>query len=139
MKKIIIAFLLLSSFVFMLPEASAGIFWAKKCWFNGNIWSSLDGCLSNSPLVDASWNTLIEGNVKNQIRTWTTAIATLLGLLAVGAIVYGGLLMTLSGWEEEKIKKWKDVVKWSLIWFLAIVTTGALIRVIVEFVFDIAK
>jgi hypothetical protein len=39
------------------------------------------------------------------VINWTTNIATLLGLLAIGAIVYGGLLMTLSVGEDEKVKK----------------------------------
>ena len=125
--------------MFFVSWASASIFWSKKCWFNGNIWSSLDGCLNGSDLVDASGNTLIEGNVKIQIKEWTTALATLLSLLAVGAIVYGGLLMTLSWGEDERIKKWKDVVKWALLGFLAVVMTWAIIRLIIEFVFEVAK
>jgi len=53
--------------------------------------------------------------VKVQVVSWTNALAAFLGLLAVGAIVYGGLLMTLSGGEDEKIKKGKDIIKWSLL------------------------
>ncbi len=121
--------LLLISFWFNSVEAA-------DCAFNGNIWSSLDGCLSDSDLVDASGPTLIEWNVKNQIVNWTTALATFLALVSVGAIVYGAFLMTISLWDDERIKKWKDVVKWSILWFLAIVVTWALIRIIVEVIFS---
>ena len=88
---------------------------AKECQYNGSIEGSLDGCLQGSNLVDASGPTLLEGNVKVQVVSWTNALAAFLGLLAVGAIVYGGLLMTLSGGEDEKIKKGKDIIKWSLL------------------------
>ena len=88
-----------------LSQVSALSFSGKPCQYNGNVQSSLDGCLAGSTLVDSSGPTLLEGNVKVQIVNWTNALAAFLGLLAVGAIVYGGLLMTLSQGEEEQIKK----------------------------------
>jgi hypothetical protein len=39
----------------------------------------------------------LEYGIKEQIKTWTTALAEFFGLIAVGAIVYGGLMMTLAG------------------------------------------
>lgn len=103
-----------------------------------SIWDALDDCLDqDSSLVNSSGDIQIEWKGKEFIAGWTTALAQLLGLLAVGAIVYGGLLMTLSGWDDEKIKKWKDVVKWAIIWFLWVVTAGALVRILIEFIFAI--
>ncbi|NDK10021.1 hypothetical protein GW846_04525 [Candidatus Gracilibacteria bacterium] len=110
---------------------------AVECGYNGNIASSLDGCLSDSNLVNASGDTLIEGNVKNKIVDWTAAIAGLLGLIAVGAIVYGAFLMTLSLGDDERIKKGKDIVKWSILGFLGVVVAGALVRIVVELVFSL--
>jgi len=110
---------------------------AVECGYNWNIASSLDGCLSDSNLVNASGDTLIEWNVKNKIVDWTAAIAWLLWLIAVGAIVYGAFLMTLSLWDDERIKKWKDIVKWSILWFLWVVVAGALVRIVVELVFSL--
>ncbi len=136
MKKIFISLCVI--LLFWISEVSALSFWQKDCQFNGSIQGSLDGCLDDSTLVDASGPTLIEGNVKVQVITWTNALAAFLGLIAVGAIVYGGLLMTLSFGDEEKIKKGKDIVKWALIWFLALITAGAFIRLIVELIFWLA-
>lgn len=139
MKKLIFFFLsILVSLTFFSFEVSALSFSQKPCQYNGSIQGSLDGCLSGSDLVNASGPTLIEGNVKVQIITWTNALAAFLGLLAVGAIVYGGLLMTLSWGEEEKIKKWKDIVKWALLWFLALIVSWAIIRIVVELMFSFA-
>ncbi len=106
---------------------------------NRAIWAALDDCLRGSSLVDADGDIQIETWAKAQILTWTTAIAQLLWLLAVGAIVYGGLLMTLSWGEDEKIKKWKDVVKWAIIGFLGVIFAGVLVRIVVELMFTIAS
>jgi len=136
MKKIYILLLCFLGLFFLNHSIS----WAVDCWYNGwSIGGSLDGCLNGTDLVNANWDMRLETGVKYQIITWTTALAKLFWLLAVGAIVYGGFMMTISGGEDEKIKKWKDIVKWSLLWFLAIVMTGTIIRVIVELVFDIAS
>lgn len=133
MKKNIVTFILT---IFLVSFFFSQVSFAIECWFNGNIASSLDGCLDDTNLVDASGPTLIEGNVKYQIISWTNALASFFWLLAVWAIVYGGLLMTLAGWEDEKVKKGKDVVKWSLLWFLWIVVAGALVRVVIELMFS---
>lgn len=131
-KKILILALLSSiiPLLFTFPVIAA------NCDWNWSVGSSLDGCLSDSNLVSASGPTLIEGSVKYQIIRWTTALWGVLGLLAVGAIVYGALLMTLSGGEDERIKKWKDVVKWSMVWFLWIVIAGGLVRIVIELIFS---
>lgn len=111
---------------------------AANCDYNnGSLVSELENCLGWSDLVD-SGDGIIESWVKQKIKYWTSTLWNLLGLLAVWAVVYGGLLMTLSGGEDEKIKKWKDVVKWALIGFLWVVMTSAVIRVVIEFVFDVA-
>lgn len=136
MKKIILFFFLLISMLFFTQEASASIFSQKKCPYNGNVANSLDGCLRWSSLVDASGPTLIEWNVKIQIINWTNAIAGFLWLVAVGAIVYGWLLMTLSVGEDEKIKKGKDIVKWALLGFLALITAWAIVRIVVELMYS---
>lgn len=111
---------------------------AVNCDYNGSVSTSLDKCLSKSDLINSAWDMRVETGLKDQVIWWTNNIATLLGLLAVGAIVYGGLLMTLAGGEDEKIKKWKDVVKWSLIWFLALISAWWIIRLVVEFIFEVA-
>ena len=81
---------------------------------------------------------LIESGLKNKIVYWTTQLASLLWLLAVWAIVYGGLMMTISWGEDEKIKKWKDIVKWAMIWFFALIVSGGVVRLIVEVMFSVA-
>ncbi|MDA9129316.1 pilin [Candidatus Gracilibacteria bacterium] len=105
---------------------------------NVNIGTALDNCLKDSALVSASGSIKVEEGMKDQILSWTLSLAQLLGLLAVGAVVYGGLLMTLSGGEEERIKKGKDVVKWAIVGFLGVLLAGVLVRLVVELIFGIA-
>lgn len=134
MKKIIFLLCIILGFLFYTDAV-----WAACDYSGWSIAGSLDGCLSWSDLVDAGGDIRIETGVKNQIIDWTNALAKLFWLLAVGAIVYGGLMMTISWGQDEKIKKWKDIVKWSLLGFLAIVLTGSIIRLIIELVFDITS
>jgi hypothetical protein len=81
---------------------------------------------------------MIETGLKATINRWTTQLSALLGLLAVGAIVYGGLMMTISWWDDEKIKKWKDIVKWSMLWFLGLIAASWIVRLVVEVMFFVA-
>lgn len=87
--------------------------------------------------VDPSGNNLVEWDMgvtwwfKTKISSWIDGLTWILWLFAVFAIVYGSFLLVIWIWEEEKIKKWKDVIKWWIIWFLWIVSAWALIRVVV--------
>ena len=118
---------------FILGDVSSA-----ACDYNGgSISAELDSCLNGSDLVNPG-DGLIESGLKNKIVYWTTQLASLLWLLAVWAIVYGGLMMTISWGEDEKIKKWKDIVKWAMIWFFALIVSGGVVRLIVEVMFSVA-
>jgi len=135
MKKLILTliciFLLISSF---------SISYADPCDYSegASIGNNLDNCLQTTDLVvPGDW--LVESSLKNKVVYWTNQLSMLFGLLAVWAIVYGGLMMTISVWEDEKIKKWKDIVKWALLWFLALITAGVLVRIVVELIFSLSS
>lgn len=125
---------ILSLFVFFGDVSFADCEYAE----NSSISDALDGCLAWADLVNPDGGK-IEIGIKNKIVYWTTQLAKLFWLLAVGAIVYGGLMMTLSWWEDEKIKKWKDIVKWAMLWFLWLMAAGWIIRIIVEVMFSVAS
>lgn len=118
----------------LVPEFS----FAAGCDYGGgSIANELEGCLSGTDLVNPG-DALIESGVKQKLLDWTNAIWWLLGLLAVGAIVYGAFIMTVSGWDDERIKKGKDIVKWSLVWFFALISAGSLLRLVTEVIFSVA-
>lgn len=135
MKKIIcITSVILIVFFFFLGESLFA-----NCDYNeaGSIAQNLDSCLSGSDLVNP-WDGLIESWVKNKIIYWTNQLARLFALLAVGSIVYGAGLMTLSAGDDEKVKKWKDVVKWAMLWFLWLLLAWGLVRIVIELIFSVA-
>lgn len=133
MKKLFICAVILFGTLFF-----SNVSLAADCDYRGgSIANELENCLEDTALVDPG-DALIESWVKRQLLDWTTALGWLLGLLAVGAIVYGAFLMTVSGWNDENIKKWKDIVKWSLIGFFALISAGSLLRLVTEVIFSLA-
>ena len=126
LKKItIILILILSSFFLMNNSINA-------C-------STVDGCLEGSKLVPPGDDLLIEWWFKDKVLDWTTKIAWFLWLMAVWAIVFGSFMMVISTWEEEKIKKAKDMIKWAILWFLWIILAASLIALVVSFMYDLWK
>jgi len=132
-KKIIISFLLIL-WLFVISNIS----YSAPCnyaWWS--ISSAIDWCLSDSKLVDASWDQSIEWNFKTKVFGWITKIAWFLWLIAIGAIVWWAFMMVISWGEEEKIKKAKDMIKWAVLWFLWIVLASSLIAIVVNFMYEL--
>jgi len=101
-----------------------------------DVWTALDDCLDNSSLIDPG-NSDVESWLWVKIKSWTDNIALYLWLFAVWSIVIWWLMMTLSTWEDEKIKKAKDMVKWGIIWFLAIIFASAVVNLVVKIMYSI--
>jgi hypothetical protein len=45
--------------------------------------------------------------------------------------------MVISWWEEATVTKWKSIIKWWIVWFLAIVSSWAVVLLVVEFMYSI--
>ena len=105
---------------------------------NFDVWKALDGCLEWTALVswkDAwiTWNNWIW----LKIKAWVDNIGLYLLIFAVWSIVFGALMMTLSTWDDEKIKKAKDIVKWWIIWFIWLISASAIINLVVKIMYSI--
>jgi len=99
--------------------------------------TTLDWCLNQTDLVKP-WNADIWAwEFKIKILDWITKIWWFLWLMAIWAIVWGAFMMVISTWEEEKIKKAKDMIKWAIIWFLWIVLASSLVALIVNFMYNL--
>jgi len=111
---------------------------ADACNYSWDPSIDLSTCLakSDSKLVDPWYDLDIDSWFKYKILDWVRNIAGFLGLVAVWALVYAAFMMTISGWEEEKVKKAKDIVKWTLLWFLWVVTASSLIAIVVNFMYS---
>ena len=147
MKKLIVKILLIISiFTFISVDISAynnlWSNWSDKCSNydfenqSASVWDALDKCLSNAELVNGSDVTLTSG-FWEQIKMWTKNISVYLWVFAVLSIVIWALMLTLSAWEEEKIKKGKDIVKWGMIWFFWIVSAAGIINLIIKMVYSV--
>ncbi len=134
-KKIIllVSLLLISFFSFDLTFSA----WCNYNWWD--VMSALEGCVWDwkTDLVETWADLDVAGGFKTKIAEWTKKIATYLALWAIFAIALGSLKMVLSRWEEEGIKKAKDIIKWWILGLLWVVSAGFLISVVVKLVYSI--
>jgi heme/copper-type cytochrome/quinol oxidase subunit 2 len=85
----------------------------------------------NKDLNSWSWtNELI-----NSLIQWLWVI---LAIWAIAMLVYSWFLMTISAGDDEKVKKWKELFKWTIIWFIALVSAWWLVSLLISFIFDFA-
>ena len=99
----------------------------------------LKNCLSESNVVQPT-NDLLVGTgddwLDESLTVWVWSISTLLYLAAILAIVYGSLMMVLSTWEEEKIKKAKDIIKWWIIGFVWVLLAKEILQLVTSFIWN---
>ena len=136
MKKILILLVILISVYLSIPDLLAVC--NPEVDANFDIWWSLNDCLKGSHLVNwedveikAWWE------FTKQIQRWVNNISLYLWVLAVWSIVFGSLMMTFSWWEDEKLKKAKDIVKWGIIWFVWLISVTAIVNLIVKIMYSI--
>ncbi len=117
-----------------------GWLFAAWCDFDPTASSSakkaLEECLNGTSVVPVD-NVDLATGFQTVIVWWVNNIAILLGILAVWSIVFGSLLLTLSTWEDEKIKKAKDVIKWWILGFLGVVTASTIVTIVVKIMYSI--
>lgn len=104
-----------------------------------NTWpltEELSKCLSDSKLVNS--DAKITGWFKTSIKKWIDNISLFLWIWAVLWIVYGSFMMTISAWEDEKVNKAKDIIKWSIIGFIWLITASLIINVLVRVIYSIS-
>lgn len=125
-KKLILILFLFISF-FSVTNASC----VYSEW--GSISSFLNWCKPKT-VVWAS-DMKIESWFKTAINKWVVNISLILWVLAVWALVYAWFLMQLSGWADEKIKKSKDIITWTVVWIIALTWASGVIYIVVNLIF----
>lgn len=128
LRKIITLILLSLLFIVSLDFTYSDCTYTKG---GGNYAWDLDKCLRDTNLVD-SWSLEVDWWFKDFILRWVTIISSFFALLAVFALASWAFKFVTSAWEEEKIKKAKDMIKWSLLWFLVIISSSAIITLVIE-------
>lgn len=136
MKKIFLLLLLIFSF-FLSNDVFGGL-----CKYDDTTTSSISSFLNDCKPESVVWrNTTdmkIESWFKTKINAWVKNISLILWFLAVGSLVYAGLIMQLSAGEDEKIKKAKNIIKWTLLWFLLLISASGIIYLVINVFFWLA-
>lgn len=132
MKKIIL--FLLWFFLFL---SFFNVVWAActydDAWF---VWDNLNNCLSWSKLVEVT-DASVSWWFKDKIISWVKTIGGVLSLFAVWWIVYGSFQLVISSGSDETVSKWKNIIKWSILWFLALLSAGSVIAIVVNIMYTL--
>lgn len=97
-------------------------------------WTSWDKCIKDTSDEENITYTL-EWWFKTQVDALLKNVWLILWIIAVWAIVYAWLMLQFSGWNDEKIKKSKNIIKWALIWFAAMMSAWAIIVTVVDLMY----
>lgn len=105
---------------FILVKISAalvyGIYWKAEC--NTTFaWQVCDSWSLWTPNLTATAK-IITSIIK--YLTWFVSIVTII------LIIYAGFMIITSSWDETKVKKWKSIIKYIVIW-LIIITSSAIL------------
>jgi len=127
---LILLWILFFSFFSFLSYANS------DCKYDWTITGSLNNCLSDSTLV-YSESAKIWAWFDATIEKWVKNISIFLWIWAVFGIVYWSFMMTISSWEDEKVNKAKDIIKWSILWFIWLITASFIINLIIRLFYSI--
>jgi len=106
-------------------------------WCNYSEWTTLTGFLKSCKPKTVVWanNMSVGGWFKAKINNWIKNISLVLWVLAVWSLVYAWLLMQFSAWEDEMIKKSKNIIKWTIIWFILLISASGIVYVVINVMF----
>lgn len=137
---------LLFIFIFFVSITSTYAFIEVSLWWKWNSsascryaeWASLSSFLNGCRPQNVVWwvsDMKVEWWFKTTLNRWIKNISLVLWLLAVWCLVYAWLLMQLSAWEDEQIKKWKNIVKWTVIWFLLLIWASWIVYIVINLMY----
>lgn len=130
MKRIIIVLLWIMLFFSFFDTFSA------DCTYEGDTKTNLNNCLEWSKLVNVT-NVAINDGFKTKIISWVTTIGSVLSLIAVWWIVYGAFELVISSGADETVSKWKNIIKRSILWFIALLSAGSVIAIVVNVMYSL--
>ncbi len=129
MKKV---FLILAVFLFSIFSLETTF---SNCSFDWDVRGSLESCADETELY--KWWVEVEWDFKKTIMSWTKNIALYLGIAAVFAIVFASAMLILSAWDDEKINKAKNILKWSIFGLLWVMFAAVIITLVVNIVYKL--
>ena len=134
---------LLFSSIFFSSEV-----WAADCkfpdsWVVPSVISLTDDCLQQgkytSKLVDSTDATdaSLSWKGRERIKQFVDRLIAFGMLLAIGWLVIGGGYMASSVGNDQKVKKGKDAVKWSVIGMIVLIFSYPLMNAVINFVYQL--
>lgn len=157
MKKRIIILLILITSLQIFCWASFAASKTNKCWEIKNIndqdlSSMLSDCQPDNTLewknktelfnlwwlisVSVSSNEWYDlDSAKGKILYITQKLVLLASILAIWWLVFAWIEFTTAYWKDEKHKKWKDIIKWSIIWFVVALISQQLINAVINLIY----
>ena len=141
----VVFWVLLFSSIFVSSEV-----WAADCkfpenWSDQSIIALTDGCLEQdgnaytSKLVDSTDPTdaSLSWDGRERIKHFVDRLIAFGMLLAIGWLVIGGGYMASSVGNDQKVKKGKDAVKWSVIGMIVLIFSYPLMNAVINFVYQL--
>ena len=101
--------------------------------FNISAVNALEGAADTSaPKLTNPLKNLITGpeNIPGAIGVLIGSIFGIVGALALGMFVYGGLMWMLSGGSQEKVKKGRDILVWATVGIIVIFSSYIILNFI---------
>ncbi|NDK08412.1 hypothetical protein EOM39_04155 [Candidatus Gracilibacteria bacterium] len=129
-KKIAIIIITIITIFFGLNVANG------TCQLGGDIGSSIETCIGTAKVMKTD-DLTVEAGFKDLIVSFVNKIGTILAVVAVGSIAYGSMVIVISGGNDEKIKKGRNIIKWSLVGFLILVSAAGIIKLIIYIVYGL--
>jgi hypothetical protein len=103
---------------FLVVSSASAVAPIISCW-------ELPGCDGDARVSETS----IYGIIWWVIASWIQYVA----VIAVIAVMYGGIMYLLSSGEEEKTKKAKNIIIWALAWVFVSVLAWSIIQILNNF------
>lgn len=102
------------------------------------ITSFLDGCKPKT-LVWKTGNYEIaqSGMFKDTVNNWLKNISVVLWILAVSSYVYAWFLMQIAAGSDEDVEKAKNIIKWTSVWFIGMISAGGIIYIVINLMYSI--
>jgi hypothetical protein len=107
-------------------------------------WLSLMALNTANATIGFNWKNLnewLEWSKKSAdvvIQNWVLYISNFLTLIAVIVILWAGLQILTSAWDEEKAKKWKTIIIQAIIWLVVIFLASSIVTLVLDWLFKAA-
>lgn len=119
---------------------SSNTAWSVSSWYSpcrysewASLWTFLNGCKPKT--VVGGSDMTVEWGFKSKINKWIVNLSVFLWVMAVGSLVYAAFLMQISGGADEDIKKGKNIVKNTILWFLALIMASGIVYLVINVMF----